>query len=138
MKEQSDNLKICLVDDDQIYQFTAKKLLESINPNYKIQTFYNGLEAYDFLKSHSADKTDLPDVMFLDINMPVMDGWSFLDAYKNINGDLVKAPAIYMVSSSVNETDISKSKQNKLVSDYIIKPIHRKALEQLLNNIDSE
>ena len=135
MKKQSGNLKICLVDDDQIYQFTAKKILESLNPNYRIQTFYNGLEAYDFFKSHSTDKTELPDILFLDINMPVIDGWGFLDAYKNINGDMVKSPTIFMVSSSVNEKDISKSKQNKLVSDYIIKPLHKKTMEELLNNI---
>ena len=66
---------VCLIDDDKIYQFTARKILESTGLAKNILSFYNGSEAIGFLKeSGNGDQERLPDVIFLDINMPVMDG----------------------------------------------------------------
>jgi len=126
-------LQICLVDDDQIYQFTARKVLESINPENKILAFFNGEQAIDYLKTMLDKQDELPDVLFLDINMPVMDGWQFLDAYKAILPSLHKPLMIYMVSSSVNEQDIEKSKEYGTVTDYIIKPVQREKFLSLLS-----
>lgn len=129
----NNKLQICLVDDDQIYQFTARKVLESINPENKILAFYNGEQAIDYLKSMLNNQSELPDVLFLDINMPVMDGWQFLEAYKSILPQLDKPLIIYMVSSSVNEQDIEKSKEYGTVADYIMKPVQREKFLKLLD-----
>ncbi|TAE08574.1 MAG: response regulator [Bacteroidetes bacterium] len=128
------NLQICLVDDDRIYQFAARKTIEATGLVSSIKSFQNGQEAIRFLENCTeADTQSLPDVIFLDINMPVMNGWQFLDAFSTIRAKLPKPITIYMVSSSVDEFDINKSKQYKEVKAYIIKPVHKEKFKQLLN-----
>lgn len=123
---------ICLIDDDKIYQFTAKKIIESTNLTKAVLSFYNGEEAIDFFKSNLQNVESIPDIIFLDINMPIKDGWQFLEDFKSLLNDLKKDITIYMVSSSVNDYDIKKSKEYSFVTDYIIKPINRERFEQLI------
>ena len=123
---------ICLIDDDRIYQFTAKRILESTGLSKEILVFQNGEEAVIYLQKNSKEEDRLPDIIFLDINMPVMDGWQFLEAFQEFSEELIKPVTIYMVSSSVDEYDIRKSKEYKLVSDYVIKPLNRERFEELI------
>lgn len=123
---------ICLVDDDKIYQFTAKKIIESTNLTKSVLSFYNGEEAIEFLKSNLQNTDSIPDIIFLDINMPIKDGWEFLEEFRTLLNDVKKQIVIYMVSSSVDDYDIKKSKEYSFVTDYIIKPINRERFEQLI------
>ena len=83
-------LNISIVDDDKIYQFTAKKIVESIGITNTIQPFYNGEEAINFLREN-IDKSELiPDIIFLDINMPIKGGWNFLEDFIEIQNKLPK------------------------------------------------
>ena len=127
---------ICLIDDDKIYQFTAKKILESTGLSKNILVFYNGEEAVNYFRENSKNSDKLPNIIFLDINMPVMDGWQFLEAFKTFVNELSKKINIYMVSSSVDDYDIKKSKEYSIVTDYVIKPINRERFEQLINQLD--
>ena len=130
------NLKqhtICLIDDDRIYQFTAKKIIESTGLGKQILSFYNGDEAIIYFKQNIDQIDLLPDIIFLDINMPVMDGWQFLETFKILQPKVSKPILIYMVSSSVDDYDIKKSKEYFSVTDYIIKPINRERFEQLIS-----
>ncbi len=68
---------IALVDDDKIFQLTASKTIKAANLTDKVLQFENGEEALDFLKDHAGDSDNLPDFIFLDINMPYVDGWMF-------------------------------------------------------------
>ena len=113
----------CIVDDDDIYQFTASLLLKKTDLVNKIIVFSNGLKAINFLKDEMGNKENIPDVLFLDINMPVMDGWEFLEEYLLIMPMMPKAVVIYMVSSSVDEKDILKAKSISALSGYLVKPI---------------
>jgi len=76
---QQSKLRILLIDDDRIYQFAARKTIEATGFAESIVVYSNGEDAINFLKSNSANETSLPDVIFLDVNMPVMNGWEFLD-----------------------------------------------------------
>ena len=125
------NLNIFLVDDDNIYQFTAKKTLESMGLSKHVSIFPDGEKAISFIKQHLSDPETLPDIIFLDINMPVMDGWQFVDEFQRL--DLPKKIALYMVSSSVDENDMKRSKDYQVIDDYIIKPVGRSRFEQLLS-----
>lgn len=127
------NFNIFLVDDDHIYQFTAKKTLESMGLTEQVSIFPDGEKAIGFIKQHLANPGKLPDIIFLDINMPVMDGWQFVDEFQQLT--FPKKIAIYMVSSSVDEGDMMRSKQYKVVDDYIIKPVGRTRFEQLLSSL---
>ena len=129
MPEQ--NLNIFLVDDDHIYQFTAKKTLESMGLSGQISTFSNGEPAIEFIPAHISEPGALPDIIFLDINMPVMDGWQFIEEFQKLKP--AKKIALYMVSSSVDESDMQRSKEYKVIDDYIIKPVGRSRFEQLLS-----
>lgn len=125
---------VWLVDDDKIYQFTAKMILEATGLANNIHTFFNGKEAITYLKDQNNQIAEsLPDVIFLDINMPVMNGWEFLEEYKSIVKKLPKIITIFVVSSSVDESDIRKSKAYQTVTDYVIKPINREKYRQLLS-----
>jgi CheY-like chemotaxis protein len=125
-------LNIFLVDDDRIYQFTARKTLESMGLASQVSIFSDGEEAIEFIRQHLKDANSLPDVIFLDINMPLMYGWEFIDEFEklDLNG---KKVSVYMVSSSVDETDLKKSKEHAIIKDYIIKPVGRTRFEQLIS-----
>ena len=127
---------VCLIDDDKVYQFTAKMILEATGLTSSIKTFFNGKEGIDFLVSPENQNADiLPDVIFLDINMPIMNGWTFLETYEEIKHSLPKNIVIYVVSSSVDESDIQRSKSFASVTDYVIKPINREKYRQLLSTV---
>ena len=127
---------VFLIDDDNIYQFTARKILESTGLAKHIQSFYNGSEAIKYFKdSTNLDSENLPDVIFLDINMPVMNGWEFLEEYRNLVGSFPKPPVVYVVSSSIDSYDIKKSKQYEAVTDYIVKPVTRVKYQELIESL---
>lgn len=130
MKNQ--HLNICLVDDDQIYQFTTKKTLELLNYDVKISSFTNGEQVLNFILQNVKDPDQLPDIILLDINMPVMDGWQFLQEFTLLKNALSKHIKIYMVSSSSNQADIKRSKENYGVEDFFVKPINRSHFNEIL------
>ncbi len=129
---------ICLIDDDKIYQFTARKMLEATGMAGQIYSFYDGSEAINYFSGENTkDAANLPDVIFLDINMPIMNGWEFLEEYEKLCGNFPKNILLYVVSSSVDDADIRRSRQFASVTDYIVKPISRIRYQELLESIPS-
>lgn len=123
---------IFVVDDDQIYQFTANKVITSISPDHRVMIFNDGKEVYDYLIKHISEEQNIPDIILLDINMPEMDGWSFLDAIVPRLESLQKQVAVYIVSSSIDHRDIAKSKTYPVVKDYLVKPLKKEVYLRLL------
>jgi CheY-like chemotaxis protein len=115
------NPKIAIVDDDTIFQFTTKVKIQKLGLASNIQIFNDGEEIMDYLIK--VESIESPDIILLDINMPMMDGWDFLEEYEKHLGGSESKIKIYMLSSSINPVDVDKAKSNKLVDDYIIKPI---------------
>ncbi|MBX9734265.1 MAG: response regulator, partial [Chitinophagaceae bacterium] len=114
---------ICIIDDDEVYQFTVTKNIQSQKLAKKILVFSDGEEALQFLTANIGDNDAVPDVIFLDINMPIMDGWQFLEKYIHLKPRIGKKVTLYMVSSSVDPADTQRAKAIEEISDYIIKPI---------------
>ncbi len=123
---------IYVVDDDDIYQYLIKKKIEKRNIAYQIKTFKNGQDAIEYLNLMADTSTELPDVIFLDLNMPVMDGWDFLNAYMNLKNRLTKKIHLYVVSSSIHQSDIERAKNISEVTDYIVKPMNDSQLDDIL------
>ncbi|MDF9798463.1 CheY-like chemotaxis protein [Catalinimonas alkaloidigena] len=122
----------CIIDDDTIYVYGVKKLMKIVDFCENTLVFKNGKEAIKYLKPVIEQGEGIPDVILLDINMPVMDGWQFLDEFVKIKPK-TKEITIYMVSSSVDPEDVNKVKDYADVSDYIIKPITEEALISLID-----
>lgn len=126
---------VCIVDDDDIYQFTTTILLRKTELVNKIVVFSNGLKAIDFLKEEMGNKENIPDILLLDVNMPVMDGWEFLEEYLLIRSRLPKSVVIYMVSSSVDERDVLRAKSISALSGYLVKPISSENLMDIISAV---
>lgn len=122
----------CIIDDDDIYQFTTSVLLKKTDLVNKIILFSNGLKAINFLKEELGNKENIPDILFLDVNMPVMDGWEFLEEYLLIKPMMPKTVIIYMVSSSVDEKDVLKAKSISTLSGYLVKPISSQNIMEVI------
>lgn len=124
---------ICVIDDDKIYQYLTRRVISDTHLINDIEIFSNGLDAINYLETNSSDKKKLPDVIFLDLFMPVMDGWNFLKNFTAIQTKLAKKIPIYIVSSSIDPIDIQKSKSLGYVTDFIIKPMTKDAFLKIMN-----
>tara|TARA_B100000378_G_C17880272_1_gene355328 strand:+ start:273 stop:680 length:408 start_codon:yes stop_codon:yes gene_type:complete len=120
---------VCIIDDDIMYQFMAKKILSDFKEVNQIKVFPDGEKAYDFLKEYHNKSEHLPGLIFLDINMPIMDGWTFLELFNELKPNLSKSIIICMVSSSHEKIDMERTLSNESVAEYIIKPITREMFQ---------
>lgn len=126
---------ILIVDDDLVYRFAATKTIAATGLAEKIVECNDGLEALNYLKENIHQPENLPDVIFLDINMPTMDGWEFLTSFDSITSQFPKPIQIYMVTSSIDKNDIQRSKQFATVSDYLVKPIFKETFGKILRGV---
>ncbi|MCM4169670.1 response regulator [Arenibacter sp. H213] len=124
---------IFIVDDDPITVYGIKKILKSVCDNNKIAEFQNGERAIDHVRKMILENQELPDIIFLDINMPIMDGWEFLEEF--IKLPIPKAVNINIVTSSIDQNDKDKSDNFKSMTHHPIvfnsKPIRREEIEEI-------
>lgn len=132
-ESKTDSMKplVAIVDDDKIFHMMAIRLMQLTNVSERFLTFINGREAIEYIEAHQNDASSIPDALFLDINMPIVDGWGFLDRYDKIQHQLAKKIKIYMVSSSIDPRDTDRAKENIYVLDYISKPVDKEHLLEI-------
>lgn len=126
-------IKLLVIDDDDINIFIIKKIVEKTGYNVEMTSKTNGQLAIDYLAGTRAAKGILPHLILIDINMPVLNGWEFLDAYDRLN--ITQKVDMYMLSSSVYENDIEKAKTYKTVKGFISKPLSIDRLIELFKAI---
>lgn len=125
-------VSVLLVDDDEINNFISIKLIKKAFANTEIMACLNGKLAIDQLvEIQENDPEKLPDYILLDINMPVMNGWAFLDEFKRLELDVAGKCKIFIISSSVFSNDINKAKSYPLVKGFVSKPLNIEKIKEL-------
>jgi CheY-like chemotaxis protein len=124
---------VFVIDDDKVFHFIIKKLFSKNNIDISPSFYFNGLEAIEEIKQKINSGNTLPDLILLDINMPIMDGWQFLDEFRKTR--IVtqgERTTIYLVSSSDSISDINKAKEYQdQIKDYFFKPMTLEDLQKI-------
>lgn len=121
---------LCIIDDDPIYTFGLKKIIELGGFDVDTIFYENGKEAYEKLSETLNEGRTLPEIILLDINMPIWNGWKFLDEFTKIR--TTQKANIYIISSSIDPKDHEKAKEYDVINNFIIKPISIEKISQLL------
>jgi CheY-like chemotaxis protein len=124
-------INMLVIDDDDINIFIIKKVIEKTGYEVDMISKSNGQLAVDYLTSIANNVEIFPHIILVDINMPVLNGWEFLEVYEKLNIQRQKV-FLYMLSSSVYEYDIEKAKGFKAVNGFISKPLTIERLKELL------
>lgn len=126
---------LLLIDDDNINNFIVINKLKKLSVVKNIISVENGEEAIEFISYCVQNNIEnLPELILLDINMPIMDGWDFLDEFEKLDDSYKNKMHIYMVSSSVYQEDIDKSKKYSSVKKFISKPLNTEALNEIIQS----
>lgn len=124
--------QVLVVDDDPIHNTVFKKLSEWSDFAEEIVSFISAVDCLDYLKDVLEKKAPPPAIIFLDIKMPIVNGWEFLERLEKMNNQrYFSQVAIYMLTSSSEQSDINKAKKYKLVTDYIVKPITSEKIREI-------
>lgn len=120
---------ICIINDDDVYSYIIKKSIKKLALCNEVTTFINGEDAIHSLKDCT---NKLPDIIFLDINMPVMDGWDFLKEFEELK--LNKTIPIYLTSAHVSDDDNLKAISSPLITAIIEDPTDTETLYKITGN----
>ena len=127
---------IGLIDDDKIFHFILTSIIDENKLAESILSFFDGEKAIQYLTENKTNNEKIPDVLFLDINMPVMDGWMFIEEYARIKPDITKKVLVFMLSSSMNPIDIERAGKISEISNYIIKPIKIEEVKKIFTDYE--
>lgn len=126
--------KLLLIEDDPITQMLERIILSNAGFSTETASLDNGLVAIEWLEEalkQGGGNSDLPELIFLDLNMPMMDGWEFLKVFEEKYANHFSNTKVIILSSTVNPLDWEKSKEHDLVIGFEKKPLSVEALDRL-------
>ena len=118
--------KIVLIDDDQLNNLINTRIITKFS-DFSVSSFVSGREGLKHLQA--CDENNFPEIVFLDINMPVMDGWEFLVEFEKLPESLLQNCSVIMLTSSIDINDIEKSKLYRTVREFMSKPLTLESLK---------
>ncbi len=125
-------LQVLLIDDDKPTNFFNKMIIEKYGDLGNVSTVTSGLEALEYFKEVKEGKQNKPSLVFLDINMPGMNGWEFLKEFVKFGNKITDGVGIFMLTTSDDEKEIEKAEKHSLVLDFLNKPLSPKLLDNAL------
>lgn len=128
----------CIIDDDPIFVYGTKKVMKEVDFCSDVIVYNNGQDAINGLRNLVEEKKELPSLIFLDLNMPVMDGWEFLDDFITIPNNNIEKVHVYVISSSIDANDFIRARNYEVVNNYILKPITPEDLVAVLKMFSNE
>jgi CheY-like chemotaxis protein len=126
--------KIVVIDDDDIFIFLARNTLMKLNPQLDFQSFADGERALNYFKEKSVLEEDMPEIILLDINMPYLDGWGFMNEFNKIMLNINKKVLVYIASSSNSKSDYDKAFNLQGIAGYVVKPIIKTNFKNLIES----
>ncbi len=129
---------VLLIDDDEPTNFYNEMLIKQAGFAEKVVAVQSGLEALDYLKSKEDGEHPRPDLIFLDINMPAMNGWEFLEEYKRLDKSQKGRIVVVMLTTSLNPDDKMRSEGIQEITDFMNKPLTKEMLKATLEKYFSE
>ncbi|MTI38135.1 response regulator [Fulvivirga lutimaris] len=124
--------QIWLIDDDSITNFVNKIIIERNYSSAKIKEFLIASDALNQLQANYVNGSELPNFIFLDINMPEMNGWEFLEAYKKLDPKITDRIKLFMLTSSQNEDDVERAGRCKVIKKFVSKPLKENDVVEIL------
>lgn len=122
--------RVVLIDDDEVNNFVCESIIRNENFAEEVISFQGAEEALEFLKSSvSLNGQHFPDLIFLDINMPGMDGWNFIEEFRKLPEQATQRCNLFMLSSAVDRKDIQCARSHKEVKEFFSKPLSPEILE---------
>ena len=126
----SNSRRFIVIDDDPLNNTICRLTIKKVLGEVDVKTFTDPGQGFDYIGAEFSGNNgeDISAVLFLDLNMPVMNGWEFLERYEHLDAQVKSRIKVYILSSSVDERDIEKANANKNIVNYLAKPITKETL----------
>jgi CheY-like chemotaxis protein len=128
----------CIIDDDEFFSISSKRVLKQFDFSDNILYYTGGQEALNGLIGLLVENISLPTIIFLDLNMPRRDGWSFLEEFQDLPEDKIAHVQVYITSSFISPVLLEKAKNYSVVKDYIVKPLTENAIKKIIDSQELE
>ena len=127
--------KFLLIDDEEVFNFIHTQVIQLIQPDAQIKEIRSSSLALEYIRASISQTEEFPDVIFVDINMPEMNGFELLEELQKLSTSFIKKPHVYMVTSSLFESDRKRAETFSILSGFMEKPITAAEVQKVLDKV---